>query len=84
MDKKVVLISTGGFLAISIRESLKKKDIEVIEIEPSILALEAKRDAANIFIVLLGDYTSGICKGCKFRDGRHKPACERKARLDPA
>ncbi len=36
MDKKVVLISTGGFLAISIRESLKKKDIEVIEIEPSI------------------------------------------------
>lgn len=59
MEKKAVLISKGGFLAISIKEALKKRDIEVTDVEPSILTLEANRNASDIFIMLLDDYSSG-------------------------
>lgn len=59
MEKKAVLISKGGFLAISIKEALIKKDIEVVEVEPSILSLEANRNTSDIIIILLNDYSAG-------------------------
>lgn len=57
-DKKVVLISLGGFLSITVKEAFKKKHIETIDIRPNIIELDNCKDESNVFLVILGDFPS--------------------------
>ena len=56
MMKKAVLISMGGFLAITIKDALKNRNIEAVDIKPSVAELEEHRYDADIFLILLGKF----------------------------
>lgn len=58
MKNSVVLISMGGFLAITIKDALRDQDVEVIDIKPSVEELEEHRYDADVFLVLLGKFPS--------------------------
>ena len=59
-DNSVVLISMGGFLAITIKDALKERNVEVIDVKPSVEELEEHRYDADVFLVLLGKFPPGM------------------------
>ncbi len=55
-NNSAVLISMGGFLAITVKDALKDRDVDVIDIRPSLEELEEHRYDADVFLVLLGKF----------------------------
>ena len=56
-DNSVVLISMGGFLAITIKDALKERNVEVIDVKPSVEELEEHR--AEIEVLAKKPYRGG-------------------------